>query len=65
MKKIVFFGCTLSAYELLKFLIKKKIKISAVFTKKKSYNHDFINLTNISKKNKIFSTYIKKTNSNS
>ena len=65
MKKIVYFGCTLSAYELFKFLIKKKIKISAVFTKKKSYNHDFINLTNIAKKNKIFSTYIKKTNSNS
>ena len=54
MKKIVFFGCTLSAYELLKFLIKKKIKISAVFTKKKSYNHDFLNLSIIAKKNKIF-----------
>ena len=63
MKKIVFFGCANSSYEMLKFLFKKKIKLDAIFTKKSSYNHDFKNLSKISKKNNIKFFYVKKTNS--
>ena len=63
MKKIVFFGCSYASFIFLKFLINKKIKIDGVFTKKKSYNHDFFDLTNISKKNKILCRYASVTNS--
>ena len=63
MRKLVFFGCNLSSYLILKYLINKKIKIEAIFTKKKSYNHDFVDLKDIAKKNKIQSVYVNKTNS--
>lgn len=63
MKKIVFFGCANSSYLILKFLLKKKVRFEAIFTKRKSYNHDFKDLSKISKKNNIKYFYVKKTNS--
>ena len=63
MKKIVFFGCANSSYLILKFLLKKKVRFEAIFTKRKSYNHDFKDLSKISKKNNVKYFYVKKTNS--